>query len=174
MIVLLLEIFLMFQLRRSMQHFHIRVMIRTPKLITRDGVIIPTSHGRLKLQATRPQGCTIKLNLTSNPTNLLPHIGLYSSNLRPHHLLCQILTFKIRYWNLSEMNQTVTWWESTSTIKESITWSKKIKEALNGLIQEIWDDSKTGHSKLGPKEDEGIINLIQAIDGHNFLINGVD
>ena len=44
------------------------------------------------------------------------------------------------------------------------TRSKKIKEALNGLIQEIWADSKTGHSKLGPKKDEGIINLIQAID----------
>jgi hypothetical protein len=43
--------------------------------------------------------------------------------------------------------------------------SKKIKEALNGLIQEIWGDSKMGHSKLGSKEDEGIINLIQAIDG---------
>jgi hypothetical protein len=43
--------------------------------------------------------------------------------------------------------------------------SKKIKEALNGLIQEIWADSKTGHSKLGPKEDEGVINLIQATDG---------
>ena len=45
------------------------------------------------------------------------------------------------------------------------TRSKKIKEALNGLIQEIWADSNTGHSKLGPKEDEGVINLIQAIDG---------
>ena len=43
--------------------------------------------------------------------------------------------------------------------------SKKIKEALNGLIQEIWADSKTGHSKLGPKEDEGLINLIQATNG---------
>ena len=43
--------------------------------------------------------------------------------------------------------------------------SKKIKEALNGLIQEIWADSNAGHSKLGPKEDEGVINLIQAIDG---------
>ena len=43
--------------------------------------------------------------------------------------------------------------------------SKKIKEALNGLIQEIWADSKTRHSKLGPKEDEGVINLIQVIDG---------
>ena len=31
--------------------------------------------------------------------------------------------------------------------------SKKIKEALNGLIQEIWADSNAGHSKLGPKED---------------------
>ena len=37
--------------------------------------------------------------------------------------------------------------------------SKKIKETLNGLIQEIWVDSK-----LGPKEDEGVINLIQAIE----------
>ena len=42
--------------------------------------------------------------------------------------------------------------------------SKKIKEALNGLIQKIWVDSNTGHSKLGPKEDDGLINLIQAID----------
>jgi hypothetical protein len=45
---------------------------------------------------------------------------------------------------------------------------KKIKEALNGLIQEIWGDSKTGHSKLGPKEDEDVVNLIQAIDGANL------
>jgi hypothetical protein len=43
--------------------------------------------------------------------------------------------------------------------------SKKIKEALNGLIQDIWADFTTGHSKLGPKKDEGVINLIQAIDG---------
>ena len=43
--------------------------------------------------------------------------------------------------------------------------SKKIKEALNGLIQEIWADSNAGHSQLGPKEDEGVINLIQAIEG---------
>ena len=42
---------------------------------------------------------------------------------------------------------------------------KKIKEALNGLIQEIWVDSNAGHSKLGPNEDEGVINLIQAIEG---------
>ena len=43
--------------------------------------------------------------------------------------------------------------------------SKKIKEALNGLIQEILADSNTGHSKLDPKEDESVINLIQAIKG---------
>ena len=42
--------------------------------------------------------------------------------------------------------------------------SKKIKEALNGLIQEILADSNTGHSKLDPKEDESVINLIQVID----------
>lgn len=42
--------------------------------------------------------------------------------------------------------------------------SKKIKKAFNGLIQEIWGDSKIGHSKLGSKEDEGVKNLIQAID----------
>ena len=43
--------------------------------------------------------------------------------------------------------------------------SKKIKETFNGLIQEIWADFNAGHSKLGPKEDEGVINLIQAIEG---------
>jgi hypothetical protein len=42
--------------------------------------------------------------------------------------------------------------------------SKIIKEAISGLIQEIWAGSKTEHSNLGPKEDEGVINLIQAID----------
>jgi hypothetical protein len=39
--------------------------------------------------------------------------------------------------------------------------SKMIKEAISGLIQEIWAGSKTEHSNLGPKEDEGVINLIQ-------------
>ena len=43
--------------------------------------------------------------------------------------------------------------------------SKKIKEALNRLIQEIWAYSNAGHSKLGLKEDEGVIILIQAIEG---------
>ena len=36
--------------------------------------------------------------------------------------------------------------------------SKKIKKTLNGLIQEIWADFDIGNSKLGLKEDEGIIN----------------
>jgi hypothetical protein len=45
------------------------------------------------------------------------------------------------------------------------TRSKKIKEALNGLIQDIWADSTMRHSKLGPKEEEGVINLIQVTDG---------
>ena len=48
--------------------------------------------------------------------------------------------------------------------------SKKIKEALNGLIQKIWVDSNVGHSQRGPKEDEGVINLIQAIEGWFGLI----
>ena len=43
--------------------------------------------------------------------------------------------------------------------------SKKIKEALNGLIQEIWADSNARYSKLDPKADEGIKNLIQTIEG---------
>ena len=47
----------------------------------------------------------------------------------------------------------------------TIARSKKIKEALNGLIQEIWADSIARHSKLGPKEDKGVINLIIAIEG---------
>ncbi|RVW21830.1 Transposon Ty3-I Gag-Pol polyprotein [Vitis vinifera] len=33
--------------------------------------------------------------------------------------------------------------------------SKKIKEALNWLIKEIWADFNVGHSKFGPNEDEG-------------------
>jgi hypothetical protein len=45
------------------------------------------------------------------------------------------------------------------------TRSMVIKEALSRLIQEIWAGSKTRHSKFGPKEDEGVINLIQATDG---------
>jgi hypothetical protein len=43
--------------------------------------------------------------------------------------------------------------------------SKMIKEAIIGLIQEIWAGSKTGHSKFGPKEVERVVNLIHVIDG---------
>jgi hypothetical protein len=46
--------------------------------------------------------------------------------------------------------------------------SKMIKESISGLIQEIWAGSKTEHSNLGPKEDEGVINLIQALEGANL------
>jgi len=52
--------------------------------------------------------------------------------------------------------------------------SKKIKKALNRLIYEIWGDSKMGYSKLGTKEDEGVINLIQAIDGADLAWLGMD
>jgi hypothetical protein len=37
-----------------------------------------------------------QVQLTGSPTNLLPHTGLHSSNFRLHHLLNQILTFKLR------------------------------------------------------------------------------
>ena len=67
------------------------------------------------------------------------------------------------------------WWESTRSRNQQYPLhipvrpitrarSKKIREWLNGLIQEFWTNSNTGHFKLGPKEDEGVINLIQAID----------
>ena len=82
----------------------------------------------------------------------------------------------------SDMNFTnncdETWWELQS-IQGSLhvpvrpitkVRSKKIKEALNGMIQEILADSNVGHSKLGPKEDEGVINLIQAIETWSALI----
>jgi hypothetical protein len=63
--------------------------------------------------------------------------------------------------------------------------SRRSKKQLMVSIQEIWGDSKMGHSKLGPKEDESVINLIQAIvglillnlaciNGCNFHRNDVD
>jgi hypothetical protein len=66
---------------------------------------------------------------------------------------------------LSDENQQASVKDSLHVLVGPITRvrSKKIKEALNGLIQEIWGDSKTGHSKLGPREDEGVLNLIQAM-----------
>ena len=43
--------------------------------------------------------------------------------------------------------------------------TKRFKEALNGLVQEIWADVKVANSKMGPKEDQCLINLIKVIDG---------
>ena len=48
--------------------------------------------------------------------------------------------------------------------------SKKFKEAFNGLIQDIWVDSNTGHFKLVLKEDEGVINLFLSIEGWSSII----
>ena len=97
---LLLEIMLMFLMSRSMQLSHDLVMIRIPIPTTQGGEIIPTSHGRLKLRATQPQDCIIKLNPIGNPTSLLPHIGLHNSKTRLHYLLDHTLTLRIGYWKL--------------------------------------------------------------------------
>jgi hypothetical protein len=56
----------------------------------------PNFSWKAQASGNSAPGCTIKLNLTGNPTNLLPHTDLHSSSLRPHHLLGQILTFNIR------------------------------------------------------------------------------
>ena len=42
--------------------------------------------------------------------------------------------------------------------------AKRFKEALNGLIQDTWADSELLKSKMGPHEDQGLINVIMAID----------
>ena len=52
--------------------------------------------------------------------------------------------------------------------KYLMDWLKRF-----GLIQEIWANSNAGHSNLGPKKDEGVLNLIQAIEGWFGLI-GLD
>ena len=39
-----------------------------------------------------------------------------------------------------------------------------IKEAFNGLIQDTWADSELLKSKMSPHEDQGLINIIKAID----------
>lgn len=51
--------------------------------------------------------------------------------------------------------------------------SKKIKEVFNGLIQEIWADSNTEHSKFDLKEDEGVINLIKHVNWGSHHLNWV-
>jgi hypothetical protein len=56
-----------------------------------------------------------------------------------------------------------------------------ITRVKSKMIQEIWAGSKMGYSKFGSKEDESVINLIQAINGgrsclieYNFLSNCMD
>jgi len=42
--------------------------------------------------------------------------------------------------------------------------AKRFKEALNGMIQDTWADSKLLKSKMSPREDPGLINIIKAIE----------
>ena len=42
--------------------------------------------------------------------------------------------------------------------------AKRFKEALNGLIQDTWVDSKLLKSKISPHEDQALINVIKAMD----------
>ena len=39
--------------------------------------------------------------------------------------------------------------------------AKRFKEALNGLIQETWTNSEILKSKMGPHEDQGLVNIIK-------------
>ncbi|KAI9195041.1 hypothetical protein LWI28_011093 [Acer negundo] len=41
---------------------------------------------------------------------------------------------------------------------------KRFKEALNGLIQDTWANSEVLKSKMSPHEDQGLINVINAIN----------
>ena len=42
--------------------------------------------------------------------------------------------------------------------------AKRFKEALNGLIHDTWADSKLLKSNISPHEDQGLINVIKAMD----------
>ncbi|KAI9154535.1 hypothetical protein LWI28_027647 [Acer negundo] len=42
--------------------------------------------------------------------------------------------------------------------------AKRLKEALNDLIQDTWADSEVLKSKMSPHEDQGLINVINAIN----------
>ena len=46
--------------------------------------------------------------------------------------------------------------------------ARKINEALNGLIQDTWADSELLKSKMSPHEDQGLINIIKAIDWADY------
>ena len=43
--------------------------------------------------------------------------------------------------------------------------AKRFKEALNGLIQEIWADSKK--TKMGSNANQGLVHIIKAIEEGN-------
>ncbi|KAI9174595.1 hypothetical protein LWI28_019781 [Acer negundo] len=42
--------------------------------------------------------------------------------------------------------------------------AKRFKEALNSLIQDTWADSEILKSKMSPHKDQGLINIINAIN----------
>jgi hypothetical protein len=43
--------------------------------------------------------------------------------------------------------------------------AKLFKEALNGLIQEFWADSKIVKTKMGPSDNQDLVYIIKAIEG---------
>ena len=45
--------------------------------------------------------------------------------------------------------------------------AKSFKEALNGLVQEIWADSRK--TKMGSNSNQGLVHVIKAIEEANLL-----
>ena len=43
--------------------------------------------------------------------------------------------------------------------------AKRLKEALNGLVQEIWADSRK--TKMGSNNNQGLVHVIKAIEEDN-------
>ena len=43
--------------------------------------------------------------------------------------------------------------------------AKLFQEALNGLIQKNWADSKIMKTNMGPSDNHGLVYIIQAIEG---------
>ena len=110
-------------------------------------------------------------------TKVAMHAGIFIHEIFHAHTLCSTNALNIQHW-ISKKQRKIhqlptTCDENQQTFKDPlhvlvgpITKARfKIKETLNGLIQEIWVDSNARHFKFGPKEDEGVINLIQAIEG---------
>ena len=46
--------------------------------------------------------------------------------------------------------------------------AKRFKKALNSLIQDTWADFELLKSKMSPYEDQGLINIIKAIDWADY------